>query len=149
PIDLSNLQQFDVEDERGVGRDVAAGAAGAVGELRRDDQRARAADFHPGHALVPAGDDAAGAELEVERLAVIARAVELLAVLVGRLRVVQPPGVVHGDLFPGGRSHTRSHSAVRHLQARNVVHKLDQSGNLEIWKSRNLEIWKSGNLGID
>src|SRR4051812_9805549 len=48
-------EQFDVEHQSRVRRDHAAGAAGAVAELRRDDQRALAANLHRGNALVPAG----------------------------------------------------------------------------------------------
>jgi len=33
---LANRDQFDVEDESGMGRDVAAGAAGAVAEFGGD-----------------------------------------------------------------------------------------------------------------
>src|ERR1700733_8050370 len=74
-------QQLDIEDQRRVGRDDAAGAARAVAELGRDDQRAFAADFHPGDALVPPFDDLAGAEPEAERRAAIDRAVEFLALV--------------------------------------------------------------------
>src|SRR5262249_35490301 len=60
----------------------------AVAEFRRDDELALAADLHPGDALVPALDDLAGAEVELERLAAVEAAVELLAVL-------ERGGVVH------------------------------------------------------
>ena len=39
--------------------------------VRRDDERALAADFHGGDAFVPAGDDLTGADLELERLVAI------------------------------------------------------------------------------
>ena len=65
------------------------GAAGAVAEVGRDDEGALAADFHAGHAFVPAFDHLALAEGERERLVAVARAVELGA-------VEQPAGVVDG-----------------------------------------------------
>jgi hypothetical protein len=42
--------------------DHAAGTPVAVGQLGRDRQLAPPAHAHAGHALVPAGDDATGAE---------------------------------------------------------------------------------------
>src|SRR5947209_2573258 len=85
-------EQVDHEDERLVRRDDTAGAARAVRHRRRDGQLAAAADFHPLHAGVPAGDHLALAELELERLAAVPRRVELLAV--GE----RDADVVHGDL---------------------------------------------------
>src|SRR6185312_8003685 len=76
PVLVFDLQQLDIEGQRREGRNHAARAARAVAERRRDDQRALAADFHPGDPLVPALDDLAGAELERKRLAAIERAVE-------------------------------------------------------------------------
>src|SRR5580704_7807067 len=95
-----HLEQFDVEDQRGVGRDDAAGAARPVAELGRDDQGALAADLHAGDALVPAGDDLMPAERELERLAAVERAVELLAL--GAI-LVEPAGVVHDAGLTGLR----------------------------------------------
>ena len=77
--------------------DHSARAPGAVGHRRRDRQLAPAADLHPLHARIPAGDHLALAELEAERLVAIPRRVELLA---GRER---DAGVVHGHGLPGGR----------------------------------------------
>src|SRR5207249_7548174 len=86
----ADLEQLYLEDQLGVGRDDAAGAARPVTECRRDDELALAADLHAGHALVPALDDHAGAELERERLVAVVAAVELLA-------VAEPAGVVDLD----------------------------------------------------
>src|SRR5438874_2426406 len=58
-----NLQQLHLKDQRGVGRNVGAGAALAVGQLGRNRQLALAAHFHAGDAFVPTLDDFAGAEL--------------------------------------------------------------------------------------
>src|SRR5882762_5985511 len=77
---LFHVQQFDVEQQRRVRRDRAAGAAGAISELRRDDERPLAADLHAREALIPALNHLAGAEFEFEWVVAIARAVELLAV---------------------------------------------------------------------
>lgn len=78
---LLDAQQLNLEDEGGVGGDGAARAALAVAELGGDDEAALPADLHPSHALVPALDDLARAELEIEGLAAIQGGVELLAVL--------------------------------------------------------------------
>src|SRR3954452_6345254 len=86
--------QVDHEHERRVGRDGGWLALGAVGELGRDDQLAPAADPHSLHALVPAGDHLAAAELELERLRTAAPGrVELLAVLVEHAHVLHAQGV--------------------------------------------------------
>src|ERR1700681_4694961 len=50
---LLHRQQFDVKNQRGVGRDDAAGAVGAIAKRGRDDQSAFAADLHRRHAFVP------------------------------------------------------------------------------------------------
>src|SRR5580700_10826811 len=52
-----HVQQFDIEDQGGVRRDDAAGAARPVAEFGRDDERALAAHLHAGNAFVPTGDD--------------------------------------------------------------------------------------------
>src|SRR5580698_3412340 len=99
---LFDAEQLDVEHQRGVGRNDAAGAAGAVAELGRNDQRALAADFHGRDAFVPAGDDLVQADLELERLVAIDRGVEFLA-LGGVL--IKPAGVMHdAGLARFGRS---------------------------------------------
>ena len=64
-------QQFDVEHQRGIRRNDAAGAARAIAEFRWNDQRALAADFHRADALVPAGDHPALADRKLERLVAV------------------------------------------------------------------------------
>src|SRR5882672_1682985 len=93
---LGYFEQLDVEHQGGVGRDHAATALLAVGELGRDGELAHAADLHAFDALVPALDDIARAEGEVERVAAAAAGVELLAV--GELA-----DVVHEDVVAGAR----------------------------------------------
>ena len=60
-------EQVDDEDQRLAGLDDAAGAAVAVAEVGRDHELPATADLHALHALVPAGDDLADAEPELER----------------------------------------------------------------------------------
>src|SRR6266700_1290823 len=68
-----------------------AGALFAVGELRRDDELARAADSHAVQALFPAGHDLALAEGEFEGVPLFLAGIELRS-------VGEPAGVVHGDV---------------------------------------------------
>ena len=70
----------------------------AVPEVRRDDQPAAAADLHALHALVPAGDDLADTEAEVQRCAAVVRRVELLTRGVGHAHVVHRHGAAGGGL---------------------------------------------------
>src|SRR4051812_21497907 len=114
---LFHAEQLDVEHERRVRRNGAAGAAGAVAKIGRDDQRALPADFHPRDPHVPPADHLARAELERERLAAVARAVELLPVLVGGLRVVQPAGVMDRHFFARRSRGAGPGLRVTHLQA--------------------------------
>src|ERR1700675_3075844 len=97
---LFDADELDVEDQRGVWRNDAAGAAGAIAELGRNDQRALAADLHGRDAFVPAGDDLVHADLELERLVAIDRGVEFLA-LGGVL--IKPAGVMHDAGLAGFR----------------------------------------------
>src|SRR5690606_6606761 len=73
----ADLEELDVEDQRGVRRDHAARTARAVALLGRDHEAALAADLHALHALVPTGDHVAGAELEAEEVPAVDGAVEL------------------------------------------------------------------------
>src|ERR1700678_561253 len=77
--ELLNAEQIDLEDQRGARRDDAAGAARAIAQVRRNDQRALTADMHGGDAFVPALDDLALADRERKRLVPVERAVEFLA----------------------------------------------------------------------
>src|SRR5690606_5959219 len=91
-----HFEEVDLEEQRGVRRDHAAGPAGAVAELGRDHEPAGATDPHAGDALIPAADHVAGAEREAERLAPVLARVELRA---GLAVLEQPAGVVHRDLL--------------------------------------------------
>ncbi len=66
---LLDSQEFDFEDEGGVGRDQAvADVLGTVAKSGRDDELALAADFHAGDAFIPTLDHLPDAELKFKRL---------------------------------------------------------------------------------
>src|ERR1700722_6678988 len=109
-----HAEQFDIEDQRRVRRDDAAGAAGAVAERRRNDQRALAADLHRGDALVPPGDHLPAADRKLERLTAVDRGVELLAL--GAV-LIEPAGVVHDAGLAGLRARAGADLGVDDLQA--------------------------------
>ena len=79
---LVDLEELDLEDERGVRRDNARSALGAVGVLRRDCEPGQLADLHRCDTEAPALDHAL-ADRERERLPAVAARVELLAVREG------------------------------------------------------------------
>src|SRR3954469_17318487 len=90
----SGAQQLDFEQQRRVGRNHAARAARAVAKRRRDDEDARAAFLHALHAFVPAADDHAATELELERIVAVLARIELRALAAV---LVEPAGVVDRD----------------------------------------------------
>src|SRR3546814_8558867 len=81
------------EEQRLAGLDHATGAAVAIAKVRRDDEWAAAADLHPLHTGVPARDDLADAEAELQRSAAVVGRIELLAAGVGNAHVVHRHGV--------------------------------------------------------
>src|SRR5690349_7053369 len=113
---LLHIKQFDFEHERGVWRNHAAGAASAVTQMRRNRQHARAANLHAGHALIPSGNHFARTKIELERLTVILRAVELGAFVIGLVRVVQPAGVMHAHRAARPRFRARARGYFLNLQ---------------------------------
>src|SRR5258708_4658825 len=68
-----HVEQLDVEDQRGVRGDDAAGATGSVAELGRNDEGTLAPDLHGGDTLVPARDDSLPADRKFERPAAVER----------------------------------------------------------------------------
>src|SRR5246127_1635149 len=72
---LFHAKQFDVEHQRGVRGNDATGAAGAIAQRGRNDQRTLAADLHAGDAFVPAGDHLALSDRKLERLVAVDRRV--------------------------------------------------------------------------
>src|SRR4051812_2402815 len=93
-------QQFDIEHQRRIRRDDAAGAARAITERGRNDQRALAADLHGANTLVPAGDHLTLADRKLERLVAVHGGVELLALLAV---LVEPSGIMHDASLAGLR----------------------------------------------
>src|SRR6267154_4067845 len=110
---LLHRQQFDIEHQRGVRRNEAAGAARAVTQCGRNDQGALAADLHRGDALVPAGDHLALPDRKLERLVAVDRRVELLALLAV---LIEPAGVMHDADLARLRRCARTDLAVDYLQ---------------------------------
>ena len=73
-------EEFHLEDEGGVGRDDGGEPAGTVGVVGSARELGVLADGHLHHALVPALDDLALADDELERSAAVLGGVELAAV---------------------------------------------------------------------
>src|SRR6266699_2545769 len=88
-------QQLHIKNQSGVRRDYSASALRSIPEIWRDAQLTLAADFHSGDAFVPAFNNLASAERELERMSRAHGAVELLA-------VGEPSGVVHFNFLSGG-----------------------------------------------
>src|SRR3989338_4192870 len=99
---LIYAQQFHIEQQRRIRWNRLARAHWSITQVRGDNQRALSADLHACHPLIPALDDAPRAERKIERLVAVARAVELLALVVGSRFVVQPSGVMHRYVVPCG-----------------------------------------------
>src|SRR6266567_593609 len=78
---LFYVEQFNLEDESRIGRDITAGATGTVGQFRRADQFGLAADFHHLYPFGPAGDYLG--EGKADGLMTLVGAIELLAVRQG------------------------------------------------------------------
>src|SRR3954451_24364171 len=93
----ADADEVDDEDERGPGLDDATGTALAVGLVCGDGQPAATADLHAGDALVPALDDHADTQPELQRVAPVPGRVELFAAVVG------DADVVRAHQAPGGR----------------------------------------------
>src|SRR5262245_55952853 len=94
------VHELHVEHERRIGRDDTARPAGAVPQLRRNDEPPLAALLHAHDTLIPARNHTAFAERKTERLVAIEGAVELLSFLFGRRFGVQPAGVVNDRRLP-------------------------------------------------
>lgn len=78
-LNLLDLQRLDIEDERGVRRNVAHVLA-AVGEVRGNGDSPLAANLNALDADLPALDDFTGAQLEAEWLALLVRVEDFAAV---------------------------------------------------------------------
>src|SRR5207245_1899524 len=82
-LTVANGNELDVEDQRRIRRNDVAGSAAAVGQVRRNHERASAADAHAGDTVVPAGNDATAAQRETERRTAIERGVEFSPFFIG------------------------------------------------------------------
>src|SRR5688572_15871248 len=76
---LLHVHQLDVEDDRCIAWNGTVSVT-AIGEPRRDDQRAMAADSHAHDALMPTRNHVPAAKNEIECGAAVARGVEAVAV---------------------------------------------------------------------
>src|SRR4051812_10375589 len=90
-----DVQQLDVKNKGGPRRDVRRSTGSAVSQICRNNELPVTTDFHPGNALIPAGDDLPGPQSKAERLIAIAAAVELLPIR-QPARVVDRHGAVCG-----------------------------------------------------
>lgn len=87
-------EEFDVEDEVGVGGDDATGTPSTISFVSRNNELGSFAEAELGDTLVPALDNAADADLSLEGTATgLARRVELGPILSQRARVVHRDGV--------------------------------------------------------
>ncbi len=86
-------EQFQVEDQDGVGRDDRRLTAWFITEIRQDIKAPLPADAHPVHALILSPDDISPAELKAVRAAPVTRAIELCAIR-------EPASVMHSNLLP-------------------------------------------------
>lgn len=77
---LFDSEELDVEDESGAGRDDARVTALAVSVVGAASQLCLGSNRHPRNTLIPAFDDLAGSDFELERLSAVTRRIELLAV---------------------------------------------------------------------
>ncbi|CEI04962.1 hypothetical protein PAMH19_1372 [Pseudomonas aeruginosa] len=80
-----HFQQFDLEQQVGVGLDVRADLPFAVGQVGRDEQPSLATDLHAHQALVPTLDHSSGADHALEWPAALVGGVEQRAVFQGAL----------------------------------------------------------------
>src|SRR5689334_11568073 len=80
-LGLLYSQHLDLKGEGGVRRYDASGSPGSIAQRRRNNEPALAADPHRADAFVPSLDHLTHADLELERLAVLVRTVELRSVL--------------------------------------------------------------------
>ena len=96
---LTDAHQVDEEDQRLTrSDDTAPGTAVTVGKIGRMISLSPTTDPHTGHTLIPASDNAAGTELELQRLAAVVRGVELLPAAIGHTDVVHPDSTARAGL---------------------------------------------------
>jgi len=91
-VSLRDIDQLNVEDESGASGNLAGHPVGPVAHVRRDGELRPLALGHLGNALVPPGNHLLSANVELERLAAVAWAVNLSPVL-------ESKDIVAGDLL--------------------------------------------------
>ena len=111
---LSNLEQLDFKQKRGVGRNHAACTVGAVAEIGWNQQRATTTNLHAGDTLFPTADNLPGTEAKGKGLAAIERAIELRSALALR---PEPASVVHDAVVSWLRFGSASDLLIFELQA--------------------------------
>src|SRR4051812_3379453 len=79
-LSSANFEELHIENERCIRRNDSAGTARAVPQLGRNHELPPSAHLHARNSLVPALDDLARAERELERLVPVHAAVELGAI---------------------------------------------------------------------
>ena len=67
-LQIALIDQFDVEDQIGFGRDSVWPSTRTIGKLPRNEQPTLASDLHAGEALVESGDEASKALGKSQRL---------------------------------------------------------------------------------
>ena len=114
-VDVDDLRrQIEKEAKRGDAK--TEGEIGVSPRLKDALNRAFIASNELGHSYVGPEHLLIGLAEEGEGLAAVDRTVELHAVLVRRLLVVQPAGVVHGDIAAAGRHGTGACEGVDTLE---------------------------------
>ena len=109
---LLHVEEFNVEQQRSVGRNRRRTTLRAVGQVRRDHKPPLTAYAHADEALVPALDNASRSESKDEGLT-SNRRVELTSLVVGLARRVQPPRIVHRQRPAHYSFGTRSNAQIR------------------------------------
>src|SRR4029078_776362 len=110
-VERSDAEEFHFKNESGIRWNHAAGAAGSISEIGRDDQFTLPSDLHAFHAFIPSLDDPPRAKRKRKWLTPINGAIELLPVF-------QPFGVMHRDSLAGLRARTGANLEVNVLQPR-------------------------------
>src|SRR5690606_3288583 len=96
--DLLDVQQFDIEYQGRIRRDHTTRATSPITHLRWDHQCTLTAYLHAGKSLIPTLDHLTTAKIENEGLTTIHGAVELLPLILRFGRIIQPAGVMYGDV---------------------------------------------------
>jgi len=83
-LHLLGVDKLNIKEEGGVGRDHSRYSLGAISHVWTDGELGPLSNRHLGHTLIPTLDNLSLANLELEGLSTIPRAVDLLAVSQGQ-----------------------------------------------------------------